>query len=102
MKSICKPHKKLPADNLLAGKKLYFFNCLLDGEQFKTLFETAPFLCKSLKFTQRILYSVLRGLPVVPRKMREGVMIILSASFSFPLILSSNIFAALWLISSTC
>ncbi|WP_243133610.1 IS3 family transposase [[Clostridium] scindens] len=27
-----KPHEKLPADNLLAEKILYFFNCLLDGE----------------------------------------------------------------------
>lgn len=33
MKFTRKPHKKLPADNLLAGKILYFFNCLLDGEQ---------------------------------------------------------------------
>lgn len=40
MKSTGKPHKKLPEDNLLAGKILYFFNCPLDGEQFN--FPTAP------------------------------------------------------------
>jgi hypothetical protein len=35
MKNIWRQHKKLPPDQNLMAEKFLFFDCLLDGEQFK-------------------------------------------------------------------
>ena len=48
--------QKLPADNLLAGKILYFFNCLLDGEQFTSPIGYVSLLYSVLIWMQDFLY----------------------------------------------